>query len=230
MAENNRGDFFSSIVLYLLVGIIIWTGIISGSLIWNINNEKKQSYELALNAARANFNKDQAFRLWGTKHGGVYVPPTKTTPPNPYLAHLPHRDIVTSKGTQLTLMNPAYMVSEMMHDYAQLYGITGRIVGLVTLNPKNIADEWESQAIKKFQSGDTKEVVELTEFNDLPHLRLIRPMVMKLGCMSCHGHLGFKVGDIRGAVGVSIPMSTYTQLGEKGIEDLLISHLFIYLV
>ncbi|MES9971645.1 MAG: hypothetical protein ABW092_16555 [Candidatus Thiodiazotropha sp.] len=51
--------------------------------------------DLAHQEAVANFHKDQAFRVWGTKHGGVYVPVSEHTQPNPYLAHIPERDLVT---------------------------------------------------------------------------------------------------------------------------------------
>jgi len=208
----------------------MWAGVMGISLAWNISNEHNQSYELALQAARANFNKDQAFRLWGTKHGGVYVPPTNETPPNPYLSHISNRDIKTSDGNELTLMNPAYMVRQMMDDYSDLYGITGRIVGLVALNPNNIADEWEAKAIKAFAAGETDEVIEQSYLNGVPHLRLIRPMIMEEGCLKCHAHLGFKVGDVRGGVGVSLPMTPYIELGEKGVQTMLISHLIIFLL
>ncbi len=59
----------------LAAALVIWTVIISASLSWNIFNERQQTRELAIKEARANFNKDQAFRFWAAKHGGVYVPP-----------------------------------------------------------------------------------------------------------------------------------------------------------
>ncbi len=230
MAVTKTDYFHSGILRFTILAIVIWSIIIAGSLAWNINNEKRQAYELALHAARAHFDKDQAFRLWGTKHGGVYVPPTEETPPNPYLSHLPNRDVVTTSGMKLTLMNPAYMVRQMMDDFSDLYGITGRIVGLVALNPNNIADEWEAAAIRSFISGESDEVIEESMLNGVSQLRLIRPMIMTKGCVKCHGHLGFKVGDVRGGVGVSIPMNTYEAMGERSIQAMLISHLSIYLL
>jgi len=41
-------------------------------------------------------------------HGGVYVPVTESTQPNPYLED-PLRDVVTTDGLKLTKLNPAYM-------------------------------------------------------------------------------------------------------------------------
>ncbi|MDQ7042043.1 MAG: DUF3365 domain-containing protein [Sulfurimonas sp.] len=215
---------------YLLIAIIIWSSIIGISLAWNISIEKKQSVELAINAARANYNKDKAFRLWATKHGGVYVPPTQTTPPNPYLAHLKDRDIVTTDGKKLTLMNPAYMIRQVMDDYTEMFGITGRIVGQVALNPDNLADEFESKAIDAFIAGTTDEVIEQTIYRGKSQIRLVRPFYMEPGCVKCHGHLGFKDKDVRGAIGISIPLEPYVKLGEEGIRDMIISHSIIYML
>jgi len=216
---------------YIALAVIIWTTIIGVSLAWNITEEDEQVRETALHTARANFNKDYAFRLWGTKHGGVYVPPTEETPPNPYLAHLKHRDVITMDGKKLTLMNPAYMLREIMDDYTDLYGITGRIVGQVALNPNNIADEWESRAINKFISAEADEIVEYTLYKGEEHIRLIRPFYMENeGCVKCHGHLGFKVGDVRGAVSVSVPMAPYVEMAEESVEGMNITHATIYLL
>ena len=115
--------------------IAIWTAIIIGSLFWNLTQEEQNAFSLAHKEAVAHFNKDQGFRLWGTKHGGIYAPVTEDTPPSPYLSHIPERDIETPSGRKLTLMNPAYMVRQLMEDYNQLYGIKGKITGKILLRP-----------------------------------------------------------------------------------------------
>jgi len=178
---------------------------------------------LATEEARANWNKDQAFRGWASKHGGLYVKPNERTPPNPYLAHLPNRDVVTSDGTKLTLMNPAYMMSQMTKEYDETYGIKGSITGRILLNPANVPDEWERKVLDQFERG-VEEVVEQTLINNEPFVRLMKPMVMKEGCIKCHGHLGFKVGDIRGGVSVSIPLKPYLITGDETIRSMYITH------
>ncbi|MCI5165117.1 MAG: PAS domain S-box protein [Candidatus Electrothrix sp. GM3_4] len=205
---------------YSLIGVIAWSLIILGSLYWNVSDSKHQVYELAKQSAIDNFNKDHAARLWGTSHGGIYVTPSERTPPNPYLAHIPDRDVITTTGKKLTLMNPAYMLRQMMNDYSKLYGIKGKITGLVVLNPINRPDQWEINAINSFKKG-VKEVVDLSDIDGVLHLRLMRPMWMTKGCKKCHEHLGFKEGDIRGGVGVSIPMRPYQQLASERIFVLI---------
>ncbi|VAX10810.1 Phytochrome, two-component sensor histidine kinase; Cyanobacterial phytochrome B [hydrothermal vent metagenome] len=83
----------------------------------------------------AAWNKDQAFRAWATRHEGLYVKPDARTPPTPFMAHLPQRDVETTEGMKLTLMNSAYMMSQLAGEFEQLYGIKGRISGQVLLNP-----------------------------------------------------------------------------------------------
>ncbi|MET0106517.1 MAG: hypothetical protein ABW072_15440, partial [Sedimenticola sp.] len=83
--------------------LLLWTAIVATSIAWNIHNEREQAFKLAQKEARANFDKDQAFRLWATRHGGVYVRSDSRTPPNPHLSHIPERDITTPSGKELTL-------------------------------------------------------------------------------------------------------------------------------
>ncbi len=213
----------------IIISTIVWTLIITASLTWNITNEQKQTRELAIKEARANFDKDQAFRLWAAKHGGVYVPPNKRTPPNPYLSHIPDRDVVTTGGKHLTLMNPAYVIRQLMDEYTELYGIKGHITSLKVLNPDNAPDEWEINVLKSFENGE-KEVFEFTNINSEPHVRLMRPMPTKEACLKCHSFQGYKVGDIRGGVGVSLPMKAYLSAEYNVIINMSATHFIIWLM
>ncbi len=85
----------TALFTYTAIVAIIWTLTISGFLIWIIYKEQSNVRNLAKKEALASFNKDQAFRFWATSHGGVYVPTDGRTPPNPYLSHIPDRDIET---------------------------------------------------------------------------------------------------------------------------------------
>jgi PAS domain S-box-containing protein len=193
---------------WAFISLALWTAVVGYSLYSTILTERDGAMTLARNAARDNFFKDQAFRLWASEKGGLYVVVDERNRPLPYMSHVPGRDIQTADGRQLTLMNPASMLREMMDQYADLYGIKGRIVGIKTLNPANKADPWEEKAIHAFERGE-KEVFEVTDVDGRPHVRLIRPMIMQPPCMKCHGHLDFKLGDVRGAVGVAVPLENY---------------------
>ncbi|MEW8522343.1 MAG: EAL domain-containing protein [Candidatus Thiodiazotropha endolucinida] len=198
----------SRLRIQLWMAFFGWTLLVLFLLLWAMSNEDAEMLELARREAIDNFNKDQAFRVWATTHGGVYVPVTERTQPSPLLRHIPERDLVTPSGRQLTLLNPAYMLRQMMEDYAELYGVKGRITSTKPLNPENAPDEWERAALESFERGE-KEQFELTDINGEPYLRLIRPMETKAGCLKCHHNQGYQVGDIRGGVGISVPMKHY---------------------
>jgi len=213
----------SPISRYAVFASVALTLLVTFSAVWNFDNIDKQANYLATEEARANWNKDQAFRRWATRHGGLYVVPNDRTPPNPYLEHLPNRDVETTDGVKLTLMNPAYMMSQMTKEFESMYGIKGKITGQIFLNPKNEPDPWELNALKQFGKG-VKEVLEHSIIDGQPYIRLMRPMVMKDGCVLCHGHLGFKVGDIRGGVSVSVPLAPYLGTAEESKSIMLFSH------
>ncbi|WP_227657539.1 ATP-binding protein [Candidatus Magnetaquicoccus inordinatus] len=211
------------------LALLIWSTLILLSLAWNHYNENQQTEQLLISVARANFEKDVAFRLWATSHGGVYVPVDERTPPSPYLAHIPERDLVTPSGRQLTLMNPAYMLRQLMSDFAELYGIRGRITSLKYLNPNNAPDPWETEALLAFEKG-AKEIMTFASIEGEKYLRLMQPLVTTEGCLKCHGHQGYQVGDVRGGVGVSVPLAPYLLLSHISASAVLWSHGLIWLL
>ena len=213
----------------LVLGIFVWSLVLAVSLGWNLRLQDQRSEELAISTLRAAFSKDQAFRLWAARYGGVYVKLDSGVKPNPYLAHIGDRDLTATDGTELTLLNPASMLSQVMNEYAALYGITGRIVGQIALNPADLPDPWEDRAIEAFKQG-VEEVTETLLIDGEPHLRLMRPMIMGPTCLKCHGHLGFKVGDVRGGVGVSMPLKSYREGAQRGRHVLMGSHFLFWFV
>jgi PAS domain S-box-containing protein len=217
------------LVRYTLILTMIWTVIIVVSCVWSTQQRKKTTIALATKEAQSHFNKDVSIRLWATTHGGVYVPTDERTPPNPHLKHLNERDITTPSGKKLTLMNPAYMLRQMMAEYSELYGIKGRIISLKPFRPQNAPDDWERSALTAFEKG-VKEVFEFVDINDEPYLRLIHPMITEKGCLKCHGSQDYKVGDIRGGVGVSVPMSPYLIHERREIRQLVIPHILVLLI
>ncbi len=209
--------------------LAVWSALIGASLAWNADRVRQQTRELAEREARTNFAKDLAFRLWSTRHGGVYVPTNERTPPNPYLAHLPHRDVQTDHGQRLTLMNPAYILSQMMGEFEELYGIKGDITSLKPLNPANAPDPWQREALLAFERG-VNEVAEISDYNGQPYLRLMRPMLTRERCLKCHAHQGYQVGDIRGGIGVSVPLEPYLAIQHESLRNLFISHGVLWLL
>ncbi|MEK6743290.1 MAG: ATP-binding protein [Nitrospirota bacterium] len=206
----------------------VWSILIAASLCWSIYQDRRQVAEVALKEVRTIFDKDRAFRLWATKHGGVYVPVTDETLPNPYLSHVPERDIRLPSGKRLTLMNPAYMLKEVMRDYSGLYGTKGHITSLNALNTANAPDEWERKALLAFEQG-VEEMTEFTVLDGKPVLRFMQPLITQKGCLKCHGHQGYKEGDVRGGVGVALSLSPYLDMERTRTGPSMLSHGILWL-
>ncbi len=220
---------FTALYRNTVVITLIWILFIVCTVLWTISHEYNHTIEMATNEARATFNKDLALRFWATSHGGVYVTPSDRTPPNPYLRNMQDRDVQTTSGKALTLMNPAYILRQAMEDYESLYGIKGSLASLKALNPKNAPDDWQHKALIAFDSG-TKEVSEIIEVNGKEHLRLMRPLVTKEGCLKCHTHQGYQVGDIQGGFSVSVPMEPYFAVLQEQIGTYILINGFVLLI
>lgn len=210
-------------LLEITAGVILslWTAAICGFLAWNWHVAVSHAEELARKEARIHFNKDLAFRRWATRHGGVYVRMDARTPPNPGLAHIPERDIATPSGKPLTLMNPAYIMRQTMSEYAEQFGVQGKITSLKLINPANAADAWETAGLQQFEAG-AKEVSELTNIGGLPVLRLMGALKTEEGCLKCHAHQGYKVGDVRGGVSVLVSIQPYLDDASLRIRETLL--------
>jgi diguanylate cyclase (GGDEF)-like protein/PAS domain S-box-containing protein len=199
-----------------------WSLLIVMSLLYNVHREEENTLITAMAAARAAISKDIGFRKWGASHGGVYVPPTKRTPPNPYL-QVPDRDVVTTSGHKLTLMNPAYMLRQLQHDFGAEFGILSRITSLNPLNPANAPDDWEAKALASFATG-TMEFLELQSIQGEPYLRMMAPLKVEEGCLKCHAQQGYQIGDIRGGIGTAIRLQPYYAQETESVRALTLTH------
>lgn len=214
---------------YTWILAIVWTILIALFATWNVYEKKRTTKAMADKEARSHFNKDKATRFWATTHGGVYVITDERTPPNPHLKHISERDIITPSGKKLTLMNPSYMIRQMMEEYTDSYGIKGRITSLKPLRVQNAPDKWERSALMAFERG-AEEILTFTNMNGAPYLRLMRPLRTKKSCLKCHGFQGYNVGDVRGGLGVAILMSPYLAFEQGEIKQLVISFSLIWLI
>ncbi len=158
--------------------------------------------------ARAQIDNDLLQRRWAASHGGVYVPVDATTPPSPYLNHIPERDIETPSGRKLTLINPAYMMRQVNELADTQSGIKRHITSLKPLRPENKPDPWEAAALQSIEQGQPS-VQAVSDLDGVSYLRTLYPFIVEKKCLKCHAGQGYKVGDIRGGISVSVPIAPY---------------------
>ena len=82
MKERDR-SLTSRVRRYVILAIVAWTALVAGLLAKDVLEIKSAIRDMAVRDAANHFNKDYATRLWAASHGGVYVPATEKTPPNP---------------------------------------------------------------------------------------------------------------------------------------------------
>lgn len=210
--------------LYILSSI--WCLLVWGSYGTTWRQINWSETEIGKTAARSHFEKDVLFRAWATQHGGVYVPPSTRTPPNPYLKDLPERDVETKSGKTLTLVNPAYMTRQVYELAGENLGVRGHITSLNPLRPENRPDEWEKRALQSFERGAT-EYSSKVEIDNQAFVRLMRPLMTESGCLVCHQKQGYQVGQIRGGISITVPLAPYVGILEQEKTQLLIWHLVI---
>lgn len=215
------------IVFILFVFFI--TILLGISLMKRINDERDSARGFAKIEANTRFNKDILYRRWVAMHGGVYVPVSANTPPNPYLAFLPERDVVTTTGKKLTLINPAYMSRQVYELAAKEDGTNAHITSLNPIDPQNKPDEWETKALLKFQKGDL-DFSSIEKINNKECLRYMHSLKVEKGCLLCHDSQGYRLGDIGGGLSVSVPLEPYYKIADAKINEMIFNHLILYLL
>lgn len=208
---------------------VVWTVIVAASLAWNVAKLKGDILEVARITARSAYEEDVIYRLWNAWHGGVYVPVTEVTQPNPYLTNVPEHDITTPSGKLLTLMNPAYMTRQVYELAAEKYGIRGHITSLNPIRPENAPDPWETGALEAFEAGKT-EVSSIEDIEGEDYMRLMRPLHTEKSCLECHARQGYQEGDIRGGISISVPMMALKAVRSQTMLAVELGHVMLWII
>ncbi len=218
----------ASIAIPGLMLALAWTFAVALSLAWSYFLEQNTVSEMARIQARTAYEKDVLYRRWNTQRGGVYAPITEQTQPNPYLT-VPNRDLMTGDGLALTMVNPAYMTRQVHELGASASGVLGHITSLNPIRPGNAPDDWERMALLQFEAG-AAEVSALEMLDGQTYLRLMQPLVVEEGCLKCHAVQGYKLGDIRGGISVSVPMQPLQALSNQKFGWVVFGHFLVWIV
>lgn len=217
---------------YAWLLIFGWTSLIGMSCYWNITEQQRGLHKVAMAEARAAIGRDLLYRRWVSSQGGVYVQISEKTPSNPYLAHVPDRDLRTPSGKKLTLVNPAYMtrkVYELAQEEKNSFIGRGHLTSLQPMRPENAPDPWEEKVLRSFERGAV-EGSEVEEIAGQPYMRLMRPFVTENSCLKCHAAQGYQEGDIRGGLSVSIPIQPLIDATHSQIAGALGTHAVLWLL
>lgn len=159
-------------------------------------------------------------RDWNASYGGVYVRKLPGVETNKYLYEVgpghgkPSTvvpEITDKKGDVYTLKNPALMSRELSELTARHADIRFHLTSLKTINPNNAPDDFEARSLKQFESG-LYETSEFSQQNGKSYYRFMAPLYVSQNCLNCHGFQGYKVGDVRGGISLTLPMDSELEL------------------
>ncbi len=100
---------------------------------------------------------------------------------------------------------PAVATKQLSTYAARMTDFRFHITSMQLINPENAPDEYEVRALGLFAQG-AKEHQEIITLGKERFYRYMAPLYVNKACMECHDYQGYKIGDLRGGISVTIPM------------------------
>jgi diguanylate cyclase (GGDEF)-like protein len=210
---------------FIIAIAVLLVVVLTVSLSSEIKLIKEQYQKLALSTAESYLKTIVLVRKWNALHDGVYVPVTADTLPNPYLDD-PLRDLETTNGMELTKINPAFMTRLIAEIANKEKNPQFHMTSLNPINPGNKPDPWEEEALRAFETGEeVKHGVFQAEGDRDSYFRYMAPLKVEQSCLQCHAKQGYKVGDIRGGLTVTLPYKPFQVAQTASVQEIILTHL-----
>jgi len=213
---------------YAILLVSCWTLIVIFSIIWRMNQETNTIFVFAREIAHSHLEKDLILREWNINHGFVYAPVTPDHPPNPYLK-IPEREVITPSGKTLTAINSSAVIRQIYELAGKKIAYHGHLTSLKPLRPENAPDEWEQQALMQLIKG-APEVSNVVNKDNQLYFRLIKPLIAKQTCLSCHSPVEYSPGKVAGGISVTLPMASVESAWKKTKVSVILAHGFLWLI
>lgn len=206
----------TGMVLVLTMGILFYM---------LIQKQERLIIDQVRNEARSLFRQVVITRRWIADHGGIFVERLPWVRPNPYLAEInKETEVIDRRGRRLVRENPA-MVTKELSRYARERGLFWfNITSLKPLNPDNSPDNFETEALRLFESRDINEYSAVQKIDNLRYFRFIAPLYVETPCLDCHLKQGYRIGDVRGAISITIPVEDlFIEMRKNRINMILVA-------
>ncbi len=194
---------------YTIFAMLIIALVLATVFVIHYSKIERLTERVLLQQARALFNELILTRRWISSHGGVFVKVRDGVDPNPYLSSLPGLkvNITAEDGSLYTLRNPGLVVRGIS-ELAEESGVFKfHVASNDPVNPINSKpDEFEKKALSAFEQGENESIT-IEETSNGPFYRYMAPLKFESRCNKCHSHQKLELGDIRGGISISIPMS-----------------------
>lgn len=207
--------------------MILWIFFILGSFLVNLHFIYENNHLIIKEASRSFFEEILTTRAWNASLGGIYAPVTGNVKPNEYLID-PKRDLITTEGMHLTKINPAFMTRQIAELARKKVNVQYHITSLNPIRPANKPDAWEIQALRSFGKGK-KEAFDLVRNDSIKVFRYMAPLFTDQSCLRCHAKQGYKLGEVRGGISVTMQSERYYSAIQNQILIVGLLHLFLLL-
>ncbi len=147
---------------------------------------------------------------------------------------------VTREPEQNENLIPQVAASRIAQQLTRGSGYYVRQISLRYRNPDNRPDSFEAAQLTHFRDATAVETWQVTQEKGRKSLRYLLPMMADTSCLTCHGSFetaprfvqerfpvghfsyGYKLGEVIGAISVSVPMENlYRQIGANLKGDIL---------
>lgn len=189
---------------YVVLSGLLTTLTISLLTVYFLSNSERSLYNSVENEARTLFKQLVITRRWIADHGGVFVERLPWVKPNPYLSGK-EAEIRDIRGRVFIKSSPAMVTKELSKYAKDRGGYWFHITSLKLTNPENAPDAFEKESLRVFEQGAVREIFKTEEIDNLRYLRYIAPLYIESACLDCHAKHGYRIGDVRGAISVSVP-------------------------
>ena len=204
--------FVLCLILFLIIGVSLYADL----------RQIGREYEtLAAEVGRSFFQAVDTMHEWTFDHEGIYARLKKDIAPNPYLKG-PLRDLTSSEGIKLTLINHAELTRMFAELLTRRRGISIHMTALTPIRPENKPDPWERRALDRLEQ-DKSEAFEVVREGYSSEFRYIAPLQMKDSCFSCHQADSLK--KTHGAISVSFSYAPFQRVMSRATTQIWYLHL-----
>jgi diguanylate cyclase (GGDEF)-like protein len=208
MPAVERIDKVRLLQIIVAAAAVIWTGILFGLYQWAARAEWDHLTRLAALRAESVANHTQALRGWVGGHGGVYVEaqPGEVVPISAGV--VPEGEVITPSGRKLSLLSSSAVLGKVSKEFNREAGDHVRLTSRNPMNPDNLPDQWEKEALATLEGG-AKKVEGFVDGGAGSMYRLMYPMVLQERCLRCHDYLAGSAVKIVGGLSVTVDRVPY---------------------
>ncbi len=141
-------------------------------------------------------------RAWVSDHKYILMKKNEGEDFKSYLSNPEVKDIY---GTVYTKITPA-MITRQLSGYAAKSNLFSfNLTNLNCLNSENRPDAFEADAIRRFISGEKKNISRIEVHKGQNVFRYAAPLIIRDSCLSCHNTKQYRTGAIGGCISVFLP-------------------------